>query len=1364
MHTDFFKVLLFAVFLLVSTTVISQVPHPNWVNDVGGNSSDSKTTGLQVDNDNNVYIAGYFRDNIDLDPSIGEKRFNSNGDADIYIAKYTTAGNLIWGIAMGGDALDLSNSMAVDKNGNITITGQFQSTVIDADPGPGVHNIYGSGGDDIFVIHLDKNGNLLWAKAIGGSGSERGQDVFADNNGNVIIGSIFSSPVTVSGQAFDTKGGYDGLLMKFGSDGNLIWAFTLGGTSDDQIRGVSIDGNDNIYISGSYSGMINYDPLGPGHNLDAGNGIFTARYRPDGHLVWVNSAKGNVVDYLSLVTVNKKGDVYLSGAFSGSLNFGGSNLNATGTQDIFIAKYNAEGNFVFSKDVGSSGSGFVYRFTSDADNNIYCAGYFSGQMDFNPDISTAGIISSIGQRDLYLAKYDENGNYKWAFGAGNASCSNTFGIEIAIDKNKNILLGGAFCSSVDFDPSKCNSLIINAKSYVSDSFVAQYTQYDLASSIPVISTFTLTQQVTPAIIDKANSTITVTVPAGTDITNLSPQITTSSGASVTPASGSVRNFAGPVNYVVTNNCESLTYTVIVKTQSLQPQATIVSSCPNEQSVFNGEIIASPADTYVWQVYKDGAWLPAAGNNSLFNYSFTTIQNISGAGIVQNYRRSVIKQGIASYDSFYELTITPSTARNIISLDKTEVCNASYEQFSFIGNQPDGFTQASTYNWQQSTDGTTWQNIVDVGTQTWGLSAKITTKTWFRRITTTGNCISYSNEVSIDNIVTTTANAGQNQRLCNVTQATLKGNMPALGETGTWTVVFPANYNPFDESNTHDPNAQINNLPLNTNVVLMWTILRPSCSAYTTATVSIDNNNASMITAFTVAEQNAPAVINHYNHTITLSVSPKADLTHLIPSITTNNGTLSPASGIAQNFTEPITYRITDVCGFTDYKVTITNATVSNLQACQSTTFNILIPGSTVAGTSFQWQIYQNGTWQNITSNANNSDFIASYSRAPTSVTFIESYRRVVVTSSNAIYDSYSDVFFEPTITNNQITANQSVCAASSNLVNIIGNVPEGGSGNITYQWRSSNDNVSWQNINNATQKNYQFTFNSTGNMYYLRVARSNSCEDVSNSVMISYIPEVTVAVAGNNQTGCGLNQLTLAANTPRSTEVGTWSVISPLGYNPFNASNMHNPKAIINKIPLDADIELKWVITEVNCTQVSESTVIVRNNSQPVVFGGTDVTIELGKSIVLHPQINALPGYTVKWVPSIGLNNDNVNEPAASPAETTTYRIMVTSVAGCEVFSDVTVFVKNDLVIPNTITPNGDAINDIWNIKNIYSYKDISVAIFNRWGQQVFYSKGYAKPWDGTHNGKKLPEGVYYYIILSDSNKLKKLGSVTILY
>jgi gliding motility-associated-like protein len=816
---------------------------------------------------------------------------------------------------------------------------------------------------------------------------------------------------------------------------------------------------------------------------------------------------------------------------------------------------------------------------------------------------------------------------------------------------------------------------------------------------------------------------------------------------------------------VTNNCESLTYTVIVKTQSLQPQATIVSSCPNEQSVFNGEIIATPADSYMWQVYKDGTWLPAAGNNSLFNYSFIAIQNISGAGIVQNYRRSVIKQGVASYDSFYELTITPSTARNIISLDKTEVCNSSYEQFSFIGNQPDGFTQASTYNWQQSTDGTTWQNIVDVGTQTWGLSAKITIKTWFRRITTTGNCISYSNEVSIDNIVTTTANAGQNQRLCNVTQANLKGNMPALGETGTWTVVFPANYNPFDESNMHDPNAQINNLPLNTNVVLMWTILRPSCSAYTTATVSIDNNNASMITAFTVAEQNAPAVINHSNKTITLSVSPKADLTHLIPSITTNNGTLSPASGTAQNFTGPITYRITDVCGFTDYKVTIINATVSNLQACQSTTFNILIPGSTVARASFQWQIYQNGTWQNITSNANNSDFIASYSRAPTSVTFIESYRRVVVTSSNAIYDSYSDVFFEPKITNNQITAdNQSVCATSSNLVNIIGNVPEGGSGSVAYQWRSSNDNISWQNISNATQKDYNFTFNSTGNMYYTRVARSNTCEDVSNSVMISYIPEVTVAVAGNNQTGCGLNQLTLAANTPRSTEVGTWSVISPLGYNPFNASNMHNPKAIINKIPLDADIELKWVITELSCTQVSESTVIVRNNSQPVVSGGTDVTIELGKSIVLHPQINALPGYTVKWVPSIGLNNDNVNEPAASPAETTTYRIMVTSVAGCEVFSDVTVFVKNDLVIPNTITPNGDAINDIWNIKNIYSYKDISVAIFNRWGQQVFYSKGYAKPWDVTHSGKKLPEGVYYYIILSDSNKLKKSGPVTILY
>jgi gliding motility-associated-like protein len=79
--------------------------------------------------------------------------------------------------------------------------------------------------------------------------------------------------------------------------------------------------------------------------------------------------------------------------------------------------------------------------------------------------------------------------------------------------------------------------------------------------------------------------------------------------------------------------------------------------------------------------------------------------------------------------------------------------------------------------------------------------------------------------------------------------------------------------------------------------------------------------------------------------------------------------------------------------------------------------------------------------------------------------------------------------------------------------------------------------------------------------------------------------------------------------------------------------------------------------------------------------------------------------------------------------------------------SDVFVWVYKKIVIPNTFSPNNDGINDVWNIEALFTYADCSVLIFDRYGQQVFKSTGYSKPWDGNYNGSKLPQGTYYYII-----------------
>jgi gliding motility-associated-like protein len=82
----------------------------------------------------------------------------------------------------------------------------------------------------------------------------------------------------------------------------------------------------------------------------------------------------------------------------------------------------------------------------------------------------------------------------------------------------------------------------------------------------------------------------------------------------------------------------------------------------------------------------------------------------------------------------------------------------------------------------------------------------------------------------------------------------------------------------------------------------------------------------------------------------------------------------------------------------------------------------------------------------------------------------------------------------------------------------------------------------------------------------------------------------------------------------------------------------------------------------------------------------------------------------------------------------------------------VKIIVQESLTIPNTFTPNGDGVNDKWEIKNLIDYPDCSVKIFNRWGQEVYSSRGYYNAWDGTTNGKPLPFGTYYYVINLNNN------------
>ncbi|MBS1501739.1 MAG: hypothetical protein JST32_06740, partial [Bacteroidetes bacterium] len=559
--------IIFLFFVLTPLLGFGQISVPKWVDDIGGPGSSSITSQVKADKQNNIYITGIFQGTVDFDPSAGVYNLTSYaGSFDTYVAKYTTNGTLIWAVAFGGSGIDQVNDMTLDANGNPTVIGQFNSSVMDVDPGPGVTNLSNNGDWDAFVVKFDTNGKFQWGKSLGGGLTDYGDRVSVDASGNVVAAFKYEASVSVGGYNFTSQGAFNGLVVKYDVSGNVQWAVNIVDGSDSEARAVAVDGNGNVLVCGNFTTNDNFNPLGVPYYMNGNGGsLFVAKYSSSGILLWATSVMGNAVNSNIYLCVDTNNNVFLDGPFSSTLGFNSNavTLSPVGAQDVFLAKYNSNGVYQWAGDIGGAGaSAYNYGIVCSADNYVYVSGYFSGTVDFDPSATATALVSDHGQRDLFFAKYDSNGAYKWAFSAGNAGCNNTLGRNLAIDGNNDILLTGSFCSTVNFDGSKCTTYNLTAQSNIRDSFLGKYVQ-STPTAASQITAFSVPQQTSPAVIDQANLQITVTVPAGTDVTHLTPTITYTTGVTLSPAANSPQNFTSPVTYTLSTACTSLNYTVNV---------------------------------------------------------------------------------------------------------------------------------------------------------------------------------------------------------------------------------------------------------------------------------------------------------------------------------------------------------------------------------------------------------------------------------------------------------------------------------------------------------------------------------------------------------------------------------------------------------------------------------------------------------------------------------------------------------------------------------------------------------------------------------------------------------------------------------
>jgi hypothetical protein len=236
-------------------------------------------------------------------------------------------------------------------------------------------------------------------------------------------------------------------VAKYDSSGNVLWAKGAGGLGESKAYDVTADASGNVYVTGEFnSNYITFDS----DTLDCvlnGKSIFLVKYDPSGNVVWARSAGEATGHPLSnKVIVDPSGAVYISGYFeSPTITFGSVVLSNAGFQDIFIAKYDANGNVIWAKREGYTGLEITYGMTSDPAGNTYITGFY-GQFT---GIFGNDTLSSAGSADVFIAKYDPAGNELWAKSGGGVG--QDVGKSVAVSDNGNVYVTGYFWSpSVTF--------------------------------------------------------------------------------------------------------------------------------------------------------------------------------------------------------------------------------------------------------------------------------------------------------------------------------------------------------------------------------------------------------------------------------------------------------------------------------------------------------------------------------------------------------------------------------------------------------------------------------------------------------------------------------------------------------------------------------------------------------------------------------------------------------------------------------------------------------------------------------------------------------------------------------------------------
>ncbi|MCF8219402.1 MAG: T9SS type A sorting domain-containing protein [Bacteroidales bacterium] len=460
------KIVLF-ILLLSPFYVISQTI--DWAESLDAEENYLKSFKIQteVDNDGNVILCGQFTDTLDLDFGSNQNLVYSKGPSDIFIAKYTPEGQLIWAVSFGGPGWESVSYLDIDNNNNIILSGSLGLNV-DFDPSSNDYIVNPDSTastfqSQIYIAKYSTEGEFKWVSHYGSThtfnGSITGTTV--DQHDNIHVNGITSNKIIVT-SPFDvdsvtSPGG--SFLFKFDPSGHLVKKYTL---DDIHLYNTSVTNNNKLLTCGYFKdSIVDFDPDSTTYNISSGSGYrnsYVAKYNLDYSPTWVKTIR---LSYSSpgdiyCVFPHQNGDFSLYGSFqSDSMNIAfnsnspyyveGSPVN----RNIFVSRYDSSANIKYGKSITGTKYMNLSSGAIDSNGNFLISGIFEGQINFNYP-NSPNYTFQCNDDNLFWAIYSPTGKlFSASHFASDGPCRSS---DFAIGLNNEIYYSGFFYKNIDVNP------------------------------------------------------------------------------------------------------------------------------------------------------------------------------------------------------------------------------------------------------------------------------------------------------------------------------------------------------------------------------------------------------------------------------------------------------------------------------------------------------------------------------------------------------------------------------------------------------------------------------------------------------------------------------------------------------------------------------------------------------------------------------------------------------------------------------------------------------------------------------------------------------------------------------------------------